>query len=495
MGGTASAEEEPLPPRVGKTKTVGANFASTIPAMEASTLETVTGFTSGSLILENPGRSITADYDVFHDKVLGEGGYGLVVLAEHKHTRAQRAIKQVNKAKVKDPAALKAEIDVMKMTDHPNIVKLYESYEDKKKIYLVMECCEGGELFDRIVDSGKLSEEDSAVVMRQLLRAVRYLHNIRMVHRDLKPENIIFVKKKGVAETPMKIIDFGLAEVIPEGQTRSECKGSSYYMAPETLAQKYGLEIDVWACGIILFILLTGTPPFYGNNDSETYKSIRRDPLRFDRDLWGGVSKEAQDFIRKMLRREIRTRITAAQATVDPWILKHSQVPKNLFAEPDLDRVLLWQAKTPRLAKAAMEVIVLRLSEKDIKPMKDLFLNIDVVDGGGGTISSDEIEVAAKAMPRAKVEQVMQEMGAAQMTYTEFLASAMDRERFLQQTHIQLAFDVFDRKGAGVLSADSLTEIFGPAAVEIVQDARAALGLAQDTRMSKEDFGRLLKMK
>jgi len=487
MGGKGSKAA----PQVAKTKTVGANYDRSGDT-ESKEVESITGFTAGSLIFENPSRAITEDYNVDYGKTLGEGGYGTVVLAQHKCTGAYRAIKQVNKSRVRNLPALRAEIELMKLTDHPNIVKLYESFEDRKKIYLVMECCEGGELFDAIIEAGKLDEPKSAVVMRQLLRAVRYMHDMNMVHRDLKPENLILVKKKPVDQTPLKVIDFGLAEIVTPGRKLTDCKGSSYYMAPETLNRSYGVEVDVWACGIIMFILLTGTPPFFGDTDDQTYRAIKRNPLRFDQRLFGEVSEGAISLIRKMLQRNVSQRATAAAALNDKWITSFSKMPPVKLQHNDLSRLIQWQTSTPRLAKAALEVIVLRLSELDIKPMKDLFLNLDIVDGGSGYISGEEMVVACAELPDEDSQKLVTALGDKQMGYTEYLAAAMDRSQFVKQETVELAFSVFDRQKEGKLSSAVLKEIFGPEAEEILREARSSLGLEDKDGLDMKCFTKLL---
>eukprot|EP00386_Alphamonas_edax_P005724 GDKI01018666.1.p1 GENE.GDKI01018666.1~~GDKI01018666.1.p1 ORF type:complete len:189 (-),score=62.78 GDKI01018666.1:87-653(-) len=172
--------------------------------------------------------SSTGPLSKFYDletKKLGQGTYGSVAKGVNKSTGAVRAIKTISKSQVKNIERFRQEIAIMKGLDHPNIVKLYETFEDQKNIYLVLELCTGGELFDRIIDAGYFTEKDAAVLMKQILAAVFYLHQHKIAHRDLKPENFLFLSKQ--QDAPLKIIDFGLAARYTEGQVLTTKAGTT----------------------------------------------------------------------------------------------------------------------------------------------------------------------------------------------------------------------------------------------------------------------------
>jgi calcium-dependent protein kinase len=155
--------------------------------------------------------------------------------------------------------------------DHPNIVKYYETYDDSKYIYLVMEYCKGGELFDKITNSknGVFMENDAKKIMKKLLLAINHCHGINIAHRDIKPENIMYG-----ADGEVKLIDFGLAKSQKKKQTMHTIAGTPYYMAPEVLKGKYGVECDIWSLGVLLYILLSGYLPFSGNSRAEIFEAI-----------------------------------------------------------------------------------------------------------------------------------------------------------------------------------------------------------------------------
>ena len=185
----------------------------------------------------------------------------------HRETGVQRAVKVLRKSNMDEDEKkmLFNEIHILKNLDHPNIVKMYESFEDEKRYYIVTEICKGGELFDEIIARGKFTEKDAAVLMKQVLSCVNYCHKNNIVHRDLKPENVLLEANKDFDQ--IKIIDFGTSLQFDPSKFLDEKLGTPYYIAPEVLNKKYNEKCDIWSCGVILYIILSGVPPFNGAND------------------------------------------------------------------------------------------------------------------------------------------------------------------------------------------------------------------------------------
>lgn len=154
------------------------------------------------------------------------------------------------------------EINTLKSLDHPNIVKIYEYFEDDKRFYIVQDHIEGGELFDEIIERGKFSEKDAATVMKQMISCINHCHSHNIMHRDLKPENVLLEKSKNFDQ--IKVIDFGTALAYKPGQNFKETIGTPYYIAPEVLNHSYSKECDMWSLGVICYIILSGVPPFNG---------------------------------------------------------------------------------------------------------------------------------------------------------------------------------------------------------------------------------------
>ena len=177
----------------------------------------------------------------------------------------------------------KQEINIMIQIDHPNIINLYEVFEDTRYIYLIMEECSGGELFDRIYDriskKNLFTEKEAAIIFKQFMSAVCHCHSIKICHRDLKPENLLFLNKNFDC---LKVIDFGLSRIFTEKDHKMKTKvGTAYYVSPEILSGDYDEKCDIWSSGVILYILLTGDPPFNGENDNVIYRKISKKKFSF----------------------------------------------------------------------------------------------------------------------------------------------------------------------------------------------------------------------
>ncbi|KAL0128374.1 hypothetical protein PUN28_003576 [Cardiocondyla obscurior] len=213
---------------------------------------------------------------------------------------------------------------------HPNIVQLLETFEDKHKVYLVMELVTGGELFDRIVEKGSYTEKDASGLIRQVLEAVDYMHEQGVVHRDLKPENLLYYSPD--EDSKIMISDFGLSKMEDSGIMATAC-GTPGYVAPEVLAQKpYGKAVDVWSIGVISYILLCGYPPFYDENDANLFAQILRGEFEFDSPYWDDISASAKDFIGKLMCVNVEERYTCKQALAHPWISGNAASNKNIHS-------------------------------------------------------------------------------------------------------------------------------------------------------------------
>lgn len=266
----------------------------------------------------------------FLKELLGTGAFSVVRLAESKERVGQMyAIKIIDKKALKGKEdSLENEIKVLRRLQHPNIVQLLETYEDKSKVYLVMELVTGGELFDRIVEKGSYTEKDASDLIRQVLEAVEYMHEQGVVHRDLKPENLLYYSPE--EESKIMISDFGLSKMEDSGIMATAC-GTPGYVAPEVLAQKpYGKAVDVWSIGVISYILLCGYPPFYDENDANLFAQILKGEFEFDSPYWDEISDSAKDFIRQLMCVNVEKRYSCRQALAHPWISGNAASNKNI---------------------------------------------------------------------------------------------------------------------------------------------------------------------
>ncbi|CAI5972377.1 unnamed protein product [Closterium sp. NIES-64] len=214
---------------------------------------------------------------------------------------------------------VRREVAVMEMLKgHPSIVNLRNAFEDAQDVHLIMELCEGGELFDRIKLRGKFPEADAARVIRTVVLVLRHCHGAGIMHRDLKPENILLVSNN--SDTDLKVIDWGVATFFQKGKPCTDMAGSPYYLAPEVLAEKYGPEADIWSAGVVLYILLCGLPPFWGTTNDAIFEAIKQATLNLVRPPWPSISDEAKDLVVRMLTRNPKKRITAEEILDHPWI-------------------------------------------------------------------------------------------------------------------------------------------------------------------------------
>ncbi|KAK9302390.1 hypothetical protein QLX08_005636 [Tetragonisca angustula] len=263
-------------------------------------------------------------------ELLGTGAFSEVRLAESKEKPGQMfAVKIIDKKALKGKEdSLENEIRVLRRLTHPNIVQLLETFEDKHKVYLVMELVTGGELFDRIVEKGSYTEKDASGLIRQVLEAVAYMHDQGVVHRDLKPENLLYYSPE--EDSKIMISDFGLSKMEDSGVMATAC-GTPGYVAPEVLAQKpYGKAVDVWSIGVISYILLCGYPPFYDESDANLFAQILKGEFEFDSPYWDDISDSAKDFIHKLMCVNVEERYTCKQALAHPWISGNAASNKNI---------------------------------------------------------------------------------------------------------------------------------------------------------------------
>lgn len=209
--------------------------------------------------------------------MVGGGHFGTVRTARlRSDNRAQFAIKSILRENIaKDIKLLEEELAILQTVDHPNIIKFHQSYIDYRYVHIVMEFCRGGELFDRIVKAQRFTEKHAADIMRQMLSAVKHLHEHGIVHRDLKPENYLMENKDDNSE--VKLIDFGLSKRWMDGDGADKMHtvvGTPYYVAPEVLRGSYDKKCDIWSLGVILFVFLCGYPPFEGDDNKQIFKNV-----------------------------------------------------------------------------------------------------------------------------------------------------------------------------------------------------------------------------
>lgn len=278
--------------------------------------------------LQHAAHVVPIEDEYVIGKELGNGRFSIVCECVHKDTGSHYAVKIIDKTTIEpeEKALLRTEIAVLKLVDHPNIIRMEGLYESKTHMYIVMEKLNGGELFERIVGRPRFTEEETARLLRPLLESVAYLHDLGIVHRDLKPENILV----GDDLDSVKIADFGLSKmVLPKEKMDSAC-GTLSYVAPEVLTmQGYGKEADLWSVGVIMFLLLCGKLPFDGADQNEIIVSTIQADLKINQSVWDKLSTDAKGLIKALLHKEPSERITARDTLKHPFFSSYLQLRRQ----------------------------------------------------------------------------------------------------------------------------------------------------------------------
>jgi len=397
-------------------------------------------------------------------KVLGRGQFGTTREAVERQTGKMYACKSISKRKLITPEDIhdvQREVQIMHhLAGHQNITRLKGSYEDKGSVHLVMEICSGGELFDRIVQRGHYTEKDAAGMVRTIVNVVAHCHSLGVMHRDLKPENFLLADKS--PEALLKATDFGLSVFYKPGQVFRDIVGSAYYVAPEVLKRHYGPEADLWSCGVILYILLSGVPPFWGETEQQIFDSILKGHIDFHSDPWPSISSGAKNAVTAMLQQAPRKRANAEQ------ILKHEWMKENGSAsDKPLDNVILNRmrgfAGMNKLKKEALKVIATGMSPEEIAGLKALFVSMDT--DNSGTITADELREAMKKQGSPLVQEELQRLlesidvdATGSIDYGEFLAATVNLSQLEKEENMFKAFQFFDKDSSGYITTDELEE-------------------------------------
>ncbi|TVU39439.1 hypothetical protein EJB05_12858 [Eragrostis curvula] len=439
-------------------------------------------------------------------KLLGHGQFGYTFAAVDRASGERVAVKRIDKNKMVLPVAVedvKREVKILKaLRGHENVVHFYNAFEDENYVYIVMELCEGGELLDRILakKDSRYSEKDAAVIVRQMLKVAAECHLHGLVHRDMKPENFLFKSTK--EDSPLKATDFGLSDFIRPGKQFRDIVGSAYYVAPEVLKRKSGPESDVWSIGVITYILLCGRRPFWDKTEDGIFKEVLKNKPDFRRKPWPNITPSAKDFVQKLLVKDPRARLTAAQALSHDWVReggKASEIPLDISVLNNMRQFV----KYSRFKQFALRALASTLNAEELSDLRDQFDAIDV--DKNGTISLEELKQAlAKDVPwRLKGPRVMEIIEAIDsntdglVDFEEFVAATLHVHQLVEhdtekwRSLSQAAFDKFDVDGDGYITSDELRMHTGlKGSIDpLLEEA----DIDKDGKISLDEFRRLLK--
>ena len=418
------------------------------------------------------------DDTYYKEKVLGRGSYGVVYLVKHKQLHryfAMKVISKRHKSKAEEEALMN-EINILKKLDHPNILKINDFYSLKNEYCIVTEYCQEGELFNEIKAYAPFSEPIAGYYMKQILTAVCYCHGMNVIHRDLKPENILIVKRAKNGCHPIKIIDFGTATVFSKGKNENLLIGSSYYIAPEVLSRNYTEKCDLWSCGVIMYILLTGRPPFAGNNDEEIIAKIKRGKYDLTKYPWGIISDDAKNLIKSLLDQNPTRRLSAAEALKHPWFeLKKMKELNRVMNSLDANRAQkmiknLKEYHSDNIVRCAVIAYLVHNSTQ-LSMAHDAVKLFNQIDANGdGKIAKEELYAGLSKYLNSEGEELKKEVEEiftnidtdhnGFIEYEEFIRAAVDKENFLNDNFIKFAFNYFDKDRSGNITLDEVTDLF-----------------------------------
>jgi len=278
-------------------------------------------------------------------KAVGTGAFCTVFLGNCKKTQNPTAVKVFERGTGEDDGpevAFHNEKRMLQLVSHPNVISLVDSFEDVRAFQLVVEFCGGGELFDKVLDIGGISERQAAMLMKQICSPLAFMHKVHVCHRDLKPEHFLLARTGPLDVVPLKLIDFGLATSFTPGSKLNDCPGTVMYVAPEILTQSYQPPAcDLWSFGVVVFLMLSGISPFDAETAKQVAKNVRKVNYSFSAPSWEKVTEDAHDFIRKLLQKDVEQRLSAADALEHPWL--KDLAPKSSDKPlPMLEQLELW---------------------------------------------------------------------------------------------------------------------------------------------------------
>ncbi|CAK71442.1 unnamed protein product (macronuclear) [Paramecium tetraurelia] len=445
---------------------------------------------------QKEGEMFSLHYEII--RKLGQGGFGSVYQVKHLKTNLIRAAKVIQKQAIDDEQLLISESQILKDLDHPNIVKILEVFSDAQNIYIITECLCGGELLERVRSITNYNEDIAKYYMQQILSAMVYCHNRKIVHRDLKPENILFDDKD--INSNLKIIDFGASEKIISKKLTTKI-GTPYFLAPEILGSNgYDEKVDVWSCGVILYILLIGKAPFRGKNQLETLQLAQKAHLSFSGQRWNNISPEAIDLVKHMIQKDPQKRISMKDALNHKWIQNQSK--QSIQFDQDFFKEITKFKGYNNLRVAINQFVTVQISKKEEKyKFLQIFKSLD--KNGDGLLSQQEIlqgminvkmdKIESKLMVKEIMEKIDTDH-SGRVDFTEFLTASIIQEQMFLKESLKSAFRLFDLDGNGTISRIELEEIFGGIQIDnsAWQDILAACDNNKDGLIEEDEFIALL---
>ena len=442
------------------------------------------------------------------EKQIGRGYFGTVNIVIPKNDSNKRyACKSINKHKlsVSKIQNVLREIETLSLVDHPNIVKFYETYNDKNNFHIIMELCTGGDLFTHVANSEFFTEKDACHLIFKITSAIVHCHSLGIVHRDLKPENILFENKLKFSD--IKLIDFGLSRKYLNDDDLHSVVGSPFYVAPEVLEGNYDEKCDVWSIGIIAYCLLNGSPPFVSDKKAKIFEQIKKAKVTFPIDKFALISNEAKQFILKALTRNPKKRPNAVQLLQEKWLEEefHEDINPAKLNVKILNNIVNFH-KPFRFTQRVVEMIIRTMSSKELKKFKDIFNALDTKKTG--LIASNDFmnelnklelnvneskikKVGTKRYDRY-LKNVDKDSDLTYINFTSFIAAVINKDEIENKPRLYDAFNMLDTNKTGHLTIFSIQKAFErtgkKTTIEEIKEMFEEIGLEENESINFDEF-------
>ena len=461
-------------------------------------------YNQSSQIIQEPPKKLSLTDVYILQKVIGRGGSAVVRRGIRiDNPLIQVAIKSITKSNLKNKLEeLKNEVEILSKIDHPNIVKLYDYFDEEYFFHIVTEFCSGGELFDRMKKKGKLTESEVMRHMKDMMSAVSHIHKLGICHRDLKPQNFVFENDR--VDAALKLIDFGIAHKFQYKRGANlnigTFAGTIHYVAPEVIEGPYDLKCDIWSLGIIMDLMLTGSHPFNGTCAPEICDNILTKIYYHDTHSYGHISELGCDFLRRLLQKDPSDRLSAEEGLSHSWMRQVIEEPADLDVIRDLQKF-----KPPsQMWSAAMGILVKYLTADELRTLRATFNEMDTQ--GTGLLSLSDIQMALKksgiVLPKRELLRIFKRLdfaGDGNIHYSEFLAATVSSRIQVDDIMMWAIFNIFDIDKSGEITLENLKIAFNNMGL-VYSDGKIMkvikeVDLSKSGGISFEEFKTLMQQK
>ena len=459
-------------------------------------------------------------YDELDD--LGEGAYGVVKKVSLKENpETIRAMKIIPKDMIAEGESISLlnEIDILKKLEHPNIVKIYECFFDEKHyIYIVSELCDQGDLLGKLTKLGTMSELVVKSLMGQILNAVSYLHDNKVFHGDIKLENIMLYKtskQNGIRFTndttdyEVKLTDFGYSKFLKKKKHNklSGIVGTSIYCSPEVIDNLYDERSDEWSCGVLMYILLCGEPPFQGETEEEIFANVKKGYIDFSKKKFKIVSQNCIDLIKKLLTQNKKNRIKASEALKHPFFTENFNPMSAMTQNKDLN-ILKRLISLKKLPSKLHEVVVAYccfnyITKEEEKELRELFRLLDHDNKNKLTMQDfergfKEADLMVSSNEIKNIMNILDIIGNNLIDYQDFLRGTCDKKLLFNDENLKAVFGFIDKDSKGYATSEDIQRfVFGKNKKKInssnIERCMAQIGMKKDSKLTYEQFCEMIK--